>query len=80
MPRPQFTLKTLLWLMAVVAIACASVRTLQKLYRLYSIATVRAQLEECHEQRSGARGEELLVLVLQEAGLRRELKDLEGGE
>jgi hypothetical protein len=79
MRRPQFTLKTMLWLVSVVAITCASVKAVQKLYRLRSIATVRAQIEECREQRKDARGEEQLVLLFQEAELRRQLKELEDG-
>jgi HAMP domain-containing protein len=51
MPRPQFTLKTLLWLMVAVAVACAAIPPAMAWYRQQQIARERALLQVLHEMR-----------------------------
>lgn len=53
MRRPQFSLKTLLWLTLSAALACAAGRMAERLYLGHAIATTRAELDECREELKG---------------------------
>lgn len=50
MRRPQFSIRTLLWLTLVVAVCCTVGKIAERLYLRQAMAATRAELEECRKE------------------------------